>query len=120
MRPEAVDILSRIDRQGDPVFVDMRRQRQLHDETVDILVRIQFGDPAEQFFLARVRFHPHHGGVETDLVAIPDLVGDIGFAGAVVADEHRRQMRRAAAGREQLAYLFADFPANLFGTGFSV
>ena len=50
---KAIDILDRIDALDDCGFVDVRRQRQLDEDAVDIVIEIEPVDQCQQFGLAR-------------------------------------------------------------------
>ena len=53
-RGQAVDVLGRIDRRDHLVLVDLVGQRQLDEDPVDRVVRVQLGDQLEQLVLAGV------------------------------------------------------------------
>ena len=54
-RMEAVDVLDGLDRADDARRVEVRRQRQLHEHTVHLLVPVQHGDAVDQVVLSNVR-----------------------------------------------------------------
>ena len=53
-RMEAVDVLGRVDRLDHPRRVDLRRQRQLDQDPVDLRVGVELADQLEQLRLADV------------------------------------------------------------------
>ncbi len=76
-RMQPVDVLGRGDCPQDPRFVDVSRERQLDEDRVDRVVRVQGRDPGEQFFLARLCGEPHvvcvEAAFERGLVLEPDV-----------------------------------------------
>ena len=50
---ESVYVFSGIDRQQNFLRIDMRGQRQLHQDAVDFVAAVQAGDEREQFFGSR-------------------------------------------------------------------
>ena len=55
---ESVSILRRVDGLNDPVFGNMFRQRQLNNETVNVIVLIKPGDMTEQFIFGGIVAKP--------------------------------------------------------------
>ncbi len=94
---EAVDILVGAHCLDDGLLVDMRRQRQLHDEAVDVGVGIERVDERQQLGLGHVGLTAYHSGAEPACLACLYLIGDVGLAAAVVAHEDCCEVRRAAA-----------------------
>jgi hypothetical protein len=88
---EPVHVLGGGDCLDDDTFVDVVRQRNLHEDAVDRLVRVELADQAQQLRLRRgvgqVVAHRH----EPALLAGGALVSDVDLRGRVVADEHDRE-----------------------------
>ena len=53
-RMEPVDVLPRVDRTEHTRLVDLVRERQLDEKTIDRVVRVQLLDLLEQLFLGRL------------------------------------------------------------------
>ena len=51
---EAVDVLYRVDRTDDALLVELRRQRQLDEDPVHIIIGVQLGNEREQVLLGDV------------------------------------------------------------------
>ena len=109
---EAVDILLGTDRIQDPKRVDLRRQRQLDQNAVDPVVRVQRLDQRQKFRLAdplaETMLEAPHAGLFGRLPLVPD----IDAAGRVVADEDDREAGRRAAALRQRAHGGADSHAQ--------
>ncbi len=88
-RVKPVDILLRVDRQDDPMHVDLRRQRQLHEDAVDPFVGVEPGYFGDQGGLAGVARQPPLERAETGGGAGGGFGADIGVAGRVIADQDR-------------------------------
>ena len=108
-RGEAVNILVGRDGVDDLLLVDMLGQRELDDETVNLVVVVEEVDDLEQFGFVDIFGKTIDGREESDLGAGFLFVGDIGLAGAVVADEDGGEMRRTAS----VSGYLADFVCNL-------
>jgi hypothetical protein len=74
------------------LVVDVVWQRQLHDESINIDVEVQFMDDLQQFFLGNVQRALDEGALEPNPCASFDLVADIGSACGVVSDKDSSQM----------------------------
>ena len=71
----------------------MPGQRQLDKDAVDIRVIVQLVDQVEEFVLANGGVEAQEGGLVADLRAGFDFGGDVGLAGAVVADQYGGEVR---------------------------
>ena len=85
---ESVYVFGRIDRQQDLLGVDVRGQRQLHQDAVDFVAAVQAGDEREQFFGShafggRVLF-----AVEADFLGTLHLAAHVDLRRGVVPDQH--------------------------------
>ena len=109
-RVEAVDVLRRRDGVRHPRLVHVRRQRELHEDPVDLVVVVQPVDEREHVVLARVGREAHVAGVDPGLGRRLVLRGDVDVRGRVVADEHRREADVA-----ELRDLARDVGAHLRG-----
>ena len=88
---KSVDILARVDGEGDRVLVDVLRGRGLDEDTVDGGIGVEFGHEFQDLVLSGgggklelARMHPE-GRAGTVLVA------DVGLGGGILTDEHHGQ-----------------------------
>ena len=93
---EAVYILTVVDGLRDALFIDMARQRQLHDEAVYVFILVELVDTLEQLLLAHRVLEAYQRGLEPALFAGQHLILNVGFRTTVVAHEHRSEMRALA------------------------
>ena len=112
---KAVDVLDRVDCAQGPLLVDLAGQRELNEDAVDRVVRVQFGDQREQLVLRRLRGQVvvvrGDSGPASGLVLAPDV--DLG--GGIVADEDGREPERA-----ERPGLLRDLGADPLGEPFPV
>ena len=87
-RVQPVDVLGRIDRRDDGERVEMRRQRQLHEDAVDRVVGVQLGDELHQLVLGRRLGQDMLEADHADLARRLALAAHVDAARRVVADEH--------------------------------
>ena len=110
---EAVDILGRIDRGEHLLRIDLRGQRQLHQDAVHDRIGVEPPDQRQQFGLAgRLRqavIERAHAAADGRL----GLAGDIDLARRVVADQHHREPRHQAAVARQPMRRVRDLAAQL-------
>ena len=85
---EAVDVLFGLDRLDHLLGVDLRRQRQLHEDAVDLRIGIELADDVQELGLARRRRQRMVEGAHPRLEGVADLVADVDLARRVVADEN--------------------------------
>ena len=111
---KAIDVLSIVDGLDDELFVDVWRQRQLHDKAVDGVIGIEPGHGVEQLLLCDIVFEPQRGGAEATARASAHLGRHIAFAGAVMPHEHSHQVRRPATGTGQRVDLAGYLTDDLF------
>ena len=112
---EAVDVLVRRDGVRHLRLVDVPRQRKLHEDPVDLVVRVQLVDEGEHVGLRGVGRQPDVAGVDPRLGRCLVLPRDVDVRGRVVADEHRREPDVA-----ELRDLARDVRADPLGERLSV
>lgn len=117
---KAVDILGRIDRVDDRIGIDMRGQRQLHQNAVNRRVGIQLRDQRQQLhfgrFSGQLVLETRHAGWN----GLNALVADINGAGQIVSYQHHCQSWHDALFRIQYGNGSGDLLAQAGGNGFSV
>ena len=97
---EAVHILPRVDRLEHALRVHLRRQRQLHQNAVDFLPRVQAGDQVEEL-LVRGRRRPFDlFAVEAERLGCFHLAADVDLRGGILPHQNRGQARRDARSLE--------------------
>ena len=113
-RAETVDVPGAVDGEGDFLLVDMGGEGNLHDKAVRWPHRA-FSSATLASSSASLVSAPRRTTVESKPTsfAVPDLVGDVGFAGAVVSDEYCREMRNPSAPARA-----GEPPAHRFPGGF--
>ena len=89
---ESIHVFGWQDRLQNFLVVDVVWQRQLHDESINIDVEVQFMDNLKQFFLGNVQGALDQGALKANPCASFDLVADIGAACGVVSDKDSSQM----------------------------
>ena len=90
-RVEAVHVLGRVDGAEDRRRVDLRRQRQLHQDAVHRRVGVEALQQRQQLGLARFRRQPVLERAHAGLGGLPRLRADVDLAHRVVAHQHHRQ-----------------------------
>ena len=88
VRVEAVRVLARIDRLEHGPLLDAFRQRELDQDSVDGLVRVQPGHEGKQLRLCRGRGKVVLDGTESHLLAVLALAADVDCGGGIVAHAH--------------------------------
>ena len=74
----------------------MAGKRKLHNEPVNISVAVKTVDCREKFLFGHVVLKTQQSGCESAAFAGFYLMGNVGFAAAVVSNEHSGQMRTLA------------------------
>src|SRR5262249_30397461 len=85
---ESIHIFGRIDRRDDFLTVNLFRQRQLNQNAVDFLIRVEFGNESEQLNFTYGRRQPAVDSVHTGVRYRPRFVSHVYFAGRVVPHQH--------------------------------
>ena len=83
-------------------------QRYLNDETVDVVIVVQFINLAHQFIFRDGVGQTNQGRLKTDLLAVQYLVVHIGFTGPVIANQNSGQVGGTLAGCLDIGNLFGD------------
>ena len=117
---QPVDVLGGVERVHDRVGVQVVRQRQLAEDAVDLVVRVQLGDQGQQVLLGDVAGGLVVVGGDADLLARLALAPHVDRRGRVVAHQDGRQARRAAEVRGQGLDLLGDPGAHLGGHGLAI
>src|SRR6185312_593426 len=116
VRMKSVDILFRRHRQQRLLRVDMRRQRQLDEDTVDVSARVQPRDNFQKAFRCERRIARDRFVMEPELFRRFRLVADVNRGSGIVAHQNNRQPRRASGLRLHRRYartaLLLDLVAN--------
>ena len=99
---EAVDIFLRRDRQQHLLGVDLRGQRQLHQDAVDLVAPVQIVDQGQQLVGGDVVGRRVLLAVDTELLAALHLVANVDLRGRIVSGEHDRQSRPKSRGSQLL------------------
>ncbi|MCY1298164.1 hypothetical protein D9M70_476370 [compost metagenome] len=94
---ESVDVLQRIDRLQHVGFIDMRRQRQLHEDAVHTAVGIEAADKCQQVSFDSVCRQLVFKGTDAAFLSTQHLVAHVDLARRILADQHYRQGRGNAA-----------------------
>ena len=119
-RVEPVNVLGRLNRGNDLLVVDLARKRQLDQNAVDALVRIQLPDQVEQFrFADRIRqlvVEAGHSGFRRR----PVLGANVDCACRILPDEHGREARCAPNALLEGANAFRDALTKRGGCRFAV
>ena len=117
---ESIDVFLGRDGFGDALFVDVLRQRQLHDESVNVVVAVEFFDAGEEFLFRHRLVEADERRLEPAFLAGQHFILHVCFRASVVAHEDGGQMGLLAATRHALSYFFGNFRLDLVGGGFSV
>ncbi len=92
-RAKAIHILDRINSYYDAAFVDVRRKRKLHQDAMDLRIRVQLPDQFEQVAFAGFGGQLVQPICQASLLAGPALIAHINLARRIVANENCRQAR---------------------------
>ena len=109
-RVEAVNILSVVDSLDNLLFVDVLRQWQLYDESIHIVVLVEFLHTVEQFLFRYVVLIANQCGFKSAGLTRQHLVLDVSLRTSVVPHEHSREVWAFAA----VGYYLLHFLSNLF------
>ena len=85
---EAVHVFRGIDRQQNLLGVDVRGQGQLHQDAVDFVAAVQFGDQGEQVFGGRAFRGSVLLAVEADFLGALDLAANVDLGCGIVPNQH--------------------------------
>ncbi|MGX1427464.1 hypothetical protein AB7M59_007899 [Bradyrhizobium elkanii] len=105
---QAVDVPGGIDRRHHAQGVDMRGQRQLHEDAVDIVACIERLYSGKQIGLAGIIRQACDLAAQAEPFGHPDLALHIDLARRVTADQHDRKPRRAGQPVEFASNLVDD------------
>jgi len=92
-RMEAVYVLARVDAVDQRSGVDMRRQRQLHQDAMNARIGVELVDQLRQFGLRSGRRKVVIARAEADMLAGAALVAHIDGRRGIVADKHYGEAR---------------------------
>jgi hypothetical protein len=110
---EPVHVLRRIDRSQHRRLVHVIRQRELHEDPVDGVVRVQVRDELEDLALGRIGGKAVVPRVDPCLLGRLVLRADVRVRGGIVADEDRGEADGAAPGAHILRDLRPDLERQL-------
>ena len=115
-RVEPVHVLRRVDRERDLRLVHVLGQRQLHEDPVDAVVRVQLVEQVQHLALGRRRGKAVIPRLDPGLGARVVLLRHVDVRRGIVPDEHRRE----ADGAPERVDLAGDLAAELLGEHFPV
>ena len=93
---ETVGVLFHRDCLQNLAVVDLRRQRQLHQDAMDLRAAIEFGYLCQNRLLGRIRRKLVDFGLKSHFAASPDLVAHVNLRSRIVADENYGEAWRDA------------------------
>jgi hypothetical protein len=96
-RVESIDILQGNDCVQDSCFVQMTRQGQLDQDTVDRRILVQTVYQSQQFALTTIARQTVQLAAQPRLLASPLLAADVDLASRMIADQNSGQTRRDSA-----------------------
>ena len=117
---EAVHVLGVVDLLDDHGFIDVRRQRQLHQNAVHPLVGVQPVYQVQEGGLTGPRRKIVVERCDPHRVAGPAFVAHVDSGSAVPPHENRRQPGRAPAAGNAGANLPGNLPLNFPGDGLAI
>ena len=120
---EPIDVLGRVDGIDDAHLRSVahaRRQRGLHQHTVNVGAPVERRHDVQHVLGGAVRSHPRQLGVQTDLLGFLQLVADVNFRSRIVARQHDAQTGRASVRRHKRRNPRPQFFANRRGDRSSV
>ena len=109
---KSVHVLLRRHREQHLLGVHLGRQRQLHQDAVDLIAPVQVLDQRQELLGGDVVGRRVLLTVDAKLLAAFHLVANVNFRRGMVARQHDRQTG-AKSDRCQLLHLFADFALDL-------
>ena len=102
---ETVNLLVGVDGVDHGIGIDLFRQRQLHQNTVDTVITVELLDKRDQLFLACASIEPVFDGFHPGGFSGLDLVADIDLAGRILTDQNNRQPGLRMALRHEIRSL---------------
>jgi hypothetical protein len=114
-RVEAVDVLARRDGAQHQAGVDVRRQRHLHEDAVDLRIGVEPGDERQQLVLRGLGRQTMLEALDPDFGAFLDLAADIHFARRIASHEDYRQARARRTGGDHSLDRRPGFVVELAG-----
>src|SRR4051812_45452976 len=118
-RMKAVHVFRGIDPAQDFLRIDVLRQRELYQNSVDLRVGVEPVHRLQQLVLGRVRRHADGHRVHAGFLAGLPLGTDIDRAGRILADKDRCQTRLSAR-RGESPHVLGDFGSNGLRNGGAV
>ena len=112
---ETVDIFFGRNGQQDALGIDLRWQRHLHEDTVDLGPAIELVDDGEEFFRCDILGRREGFAVDTEIVGCLDFVADVDLGGGIVTGQDDGETGRPLEGSEFFdarAALVLDFIAD--------
>ena len=100
--------------------VDVRRQRQLHEDAVDVVARVEAPNDIEQVGFAGRRWHLDLERRHAGRGRLAPLVAHVDFAGWIFSDQDHGETRRQAVIALEASYGDTDIGAELGGDGLAV
>ena len=116
---EAVHVLGGVHAMQHAPSVHVLRERQLDQDPVNLVVRVEPLDEREQLRLGGLEGEPDRFVVQPGLVARLAFHVDVGGGGRVLADQHRGEPGHHAL-RLELADLALELGAHRFADGLAV
>ncbi len=100
LRMETVHVLARVDAVDQPAGVGNARQRQLHQDAVDLGIGIESVDQRQQLGFAGAGRQVVVERLDADLFRRAALVAHVDGGRRIAADQHHRQARPRLPGRQ--------------------
>ena len=116
LRVECVHVLLRGDGLEHAALADPLRQRQLHEDAVDVRAAVQLSDQREQLALRRLRGQAEVHAADAALLTVARLAAHIDLRGGILTHEHDGKAGRA----RKALHLGADGGLFLRGQRLSV
>ena len=90
LREKTVHVLFGRNEGKQPLFIEALRQRQLHEDAVNVLIRRKRRDELLRLLLGGLLGKVVAEGTDTRLLARLHLIADVHLRGRIIADEHDR------------------------------
>ena len=95
-RMETVDIFFGRDGEQDALRIDVRRQRKLYENAIDVRRVVEVPDENQEVFSGDIGFGRDGFAADADILGRLRLVADVNLGSRVIADKHDGQARGAA------------------------
>ena len=117
---KSVHVLAIVDGFNDFLLVDVFRQRQLHNESVHIVVGVKTCDSLKQFRLGHIGLIANERRFKSTLLTGFHFVSHIGLASTVVTHKNRSKMRTFLSSRNHFSHFRRNLLLHSVGNFFSI